>query len=381
MYPKLGHYSCDGYVFSSKIQALIYANTFDKDVRWYFNDVEFGRFDWSIEPEFTLDELYDLRARQIREQYDYIILSYSGGADSNNILESFIRQGLHIDEVMTSWTDTVSSKFMDLRTESRDPWNNNAEYKLNTVKRLHYIRTVSPNTKITVLDTSQALMGGLLSSGDTSWAEHSTGVMNVNGLSKYNITYFSDVKKLLDKGKRIGFIIGTDKPKIRLDGNDAFMQFSDKTVGLVTVENHIKEYPNATPVLFYWDPDALLVMAKQAHIVLKKIRENPRLEKVWRRTDIKSLRVTHENLLRHMIYPSTWKDDYWQVNKATKEWDSEHDYWFSRGWRGTREHEIWVEGLRSVIPKIRKFVERDSTGMLGGTKTFLSPRYFIGKIK
>ena len=99
---KLGFYVCNGQEFSSKIRALLYSNEVNKPVEWMFNDRVFQSYDWTVEPIETLDELYDHRAKQLRSQYDYVILSYSGGADSHNILMSFVRQGLHIDEIITN---------------------------------------------------------------------------------------------------------------------------------------------------------------------------------------------------------------------------------------------------------------------------------------
>ena len=75
---------------------------------WIFHDDAFSKYPWHIEPEASLDQLYDARARQLREKYDYVVLSYSGGSDTHNILESFIRQGLHIDEIVTNHMTTAT---------------------------------------------------------------------------------------------------------------------------------------------------------------------------------------------------------------------------------------------------------------------------------
>ena len=99
---KLGYYTVGDVEFDSKIKACIYAQTNNQDVVWHFNNEIFEKYSWHIEPEKSLDELYDLRARQLRESYDYIMLSFSGGSDSNQIAESFMRQGLLIDEIIVN---------------------------------------------------------------------------------------------------------------------------------------------------------------------------------------------------------------------------------------------------------------------------------------
>ena len=65
---ELGYYSCNGIVFETKLQAMLYANPKNLTIQWHFNDEKFNSYDWSIEPQLNLDYLYDLRARQIREE-------------------------------------------------------------------------------------------------------------------------------------------------------------------------------------------------------------------------------------------------------------------------------------------------------------------------
>jgi len=48
----------------------------------------------------SLDFLYALRARQLREKYDYLVLYFSGGADSTNILKTFIDNNIFLDEIV-----------------------------------------------------------------------------------------------------------------------------------------------------------------------------------------------------------------------------------------------------------------------------------------
>ena len=199
MIKKLGYYTCAGLEFESKIQAMVHAATVKKEIVWHFNDDVFDKHNWSDEPESTLDQLYNQRARQIREEYDYVILSFSGGADSFNVLESFLRQGLLIDEIITNWSLDISEKFLVYDKAERSPWNNNAEFKLNTVDKLEYIRNVSPRTKITILDTSKTLIDGLLTADDASWTQSKKEVLNANGANTFNYIYFDDIRKRFDK--------------------------------------------------------------------------------------------------------------------------------------------------------------------------------------
>ena len=86
----LSYYKVNNNIFNSKLNAFLYADLIKSDiVEWIFLLSEYlNTYNWNIEPEETLDELYQIRAKELREKYDYIILMYSGGADSHNVLMS-----------------------------------------------------------------------------------------------------------------------------------------------------------------------------------------------------------------------------------------------------------------------------------------------------
>ena len=84
------YYFDDGSRFSSKIEALQYSLKLQKNFRLYYFDEVFSSIDWSIEPLNTLQYHYKQQAQRIRDEYDYVILCYSGGADSTNILETYV---------------------------------------------------------------------------------------------------------------------------------------------------------------------------------------------------------------------------------------------------------------------------------------------------
>ena len=159
---RLGYYTCNGQEFESKIHALTLSNQTGKPVDWQFNNEVFDNYTWTQEPELSLDQLYDCRSREIRESYDYVILSYSGGSDSHNILESFLRQGLYIDEIVLNSALKATEKFIVLDTAQTASWNINAEYQLNAVDKLKEIQTRSPGTKITVNDTTDAIVDAFI---------------------------------------------------------------------------------------------------------------------------------------------------------------------------------------------------------------------------
>lgn len=379
MNKKLGYYVVDdGTVFESKMQALIYANPTGKKVRWVFNDDVFDNYDWSVEPELTLDQLYDRRARELREQYDYIVLSYSGGSDSNNVLESFLRQGLLIDEVVTNWALDVNEKYIVLNSSEKSSWNNVAEFKLHTASRLEYIKNASPRTRITFNDTSKMMLDGVLTDNTGKWVEQQNGVLNITGSRNFNVIHFDDVRKRFDKNRRIAYIIGSEKPKIKILDNKLYLHFIDKAANIIPVNQYLSEYPNSETVFFYWSPECCDLICKQAHTVFKYIKAMPQYASIFKDTSFANLLRVQEPFLKNILY-STWNNNWFQVEKPLCDWASEYDHWFTKGMAGTKEHSAWLEGIRYITPKIDKFLIR-TNGLLWGTVGFSSKTHYVGTL-
>ena len=65
------------------------------------HDVDtFDNYDWTVEPTESWDEICKQRAQQIRDEYDYIAISYGGGSDCHHILETFLRNNIKFDEII-----------------------------------------------------------------------------------------------------------------------------------------------------------------------------------------------------------------------------------------------------------------------------------------
>ena len=378
---KLGYYSVGKEVFDSKIKACIYANNSDQEVTWHFNDLDFSKHNWQEEPTESLDALYDRRSRQLREKYDYIIMSYSAGADSHNIVESFLRQGLHIDEIVVNTMEKLSESSVSLDVANKDPKNAAAEHYLQTIPRLKEISAKSPNTKITVLDLSDYLLNSWLATGDASWILDKREGLNPLNVTRFNYLHFSDVRKNFDKGKKIALILGIEKPRTLIYSNNKFyIRFIDRPSNIITIENHIREYENATVEYFYWSPESLNILSKQAHVIKRWLEMNTQYQNLWYYENFtaETFRLVHERLLRNIIY-TTWDHNWYQADKATKDWYSEFDHWFIDGFKGSRQHNIWKEGLDYVAKNAEKYVN-NVNGLPDGLKSF-GFHFLVGEMK
>lgn len=378
---KLGFYTVEEKIFDSKIKACIFANQTGKEVQWHFNNDQFSKHNWLQEPEESLDNLYDQRCRFLREKYDYIIISYSGGADSHNIVESFLRQGLRIDEIVVNTMEKLSHDTISLDVNNKDPKNAAAEHYLQTIPRLKEIASRDPKVKISILDLSDYLLSSWLNSNDASWILDKREGLNPLNVTRFNYLHFSEVRKNFDRDKKIALILGIEKPRTLIYSNNKFyIRFIDRPSNIVTIENHIKDYTNATVEYFYWSPDSLSILSKQAHVIKKWLEFNPQYQNLWYYENFTSenFRLIHERLLRNILY-TTWDKNWYQTDKATKDWYSEFDHWFIEGFKGTLQHDIWKEGIDYVSKNVGKYINT-SKGIADGLKSF-GFHFLIGEMK
>lgn len=384
---KLGYYTVNGIEFASKVEACVFAERTKGAVKWHFNDFEFDNYPWFIEPSETLDELYDKRSRQIREKYDYVIISYSGGSDSHNIVQSFIRQGLHIDELIINNVEKGSKPY--LIKDEKDPKfasasNAHLEYYLQTIPRLKELSNTIPKTKITVLDMTDNLfdLWGR-EKDDASWVLDKKECIHPFNTTRYNYVYFDDVKKKFDKEKSIGIVFGIEKPRayIHSDGN-FYLRIADRALNVIGMSDDAKklQYDNCTVEAFYWSPEALDILCKQAHILRKWLEITPQMQQYWfhKNMSVAVYKLVHERTLRSIIYNSTWNDSWWQADKPINDWYCEFDNWWMDNFKGTKTHNVWLEGIKYVIDNASSFVKENKDGMKDGLQVF-SKTYKISK--
>lgn len=371
----LGYYLTNGQAYSSKARCLLDATKYNTDVRWVFNDEQFNTHDFSVEPEHSLDSYYDRRARELRERYDYLILSYSGGADSHNILMAFHRQGLHIDEIISNWIFEASkTDYLVLDRHITETWNQNAEYELTVREKMDWITANMPRTKVTLYDSSKDILTYYLKARDESWVLDSRDVINPGGNQRYNYLHVKEVRNRVDHQQNIGIILGIDKPSCIIDAGKLYMQFVDKPANNININPNFGEYDNTTVEFFYWSPESCELLAKQCHIFLKFLRANPTYQRIWASRD-SIFKTAKEKILRSVVYESTWKEEWFQVDKPQSDWDNEFDTWFYNTTQFNRARDVWAKGADYLSQNIAPELLNGR-----GTRAWFSPRYFIGVI-
>lgn len=375
----LGYYVVNNVKYASKIAACVDATRLNKPVTWVFNDHVLNAVDWTKEPEESLQTLYSKRAREIREKYDYVVISYSGGADSTNIVQTFLDNNLFIDEILVNTFERALGSTVDHNMRNTSPENYSAEHKLQIYPRLEEIRLRSPLTKINVTDLSGFLFKSILTK-DTSpeWVLTHREVLNPSGVARYNYIHDTQVRRRFDKTLSACIVVGVEKPitYIKPNTTEYRLMFADGAVNLTPVDSHFTEYDNTSVEYFYWHPTTMRLVAKQAHVVKRWLEANPQYHDLFTFTSGRafrdSLKFRHE-LLRMVLYDN-WNPNWFQATKGRMDWFASIDDWFQKLYGNTEHGQAWFRGIEFVRKNAAPYIEGH------GFKPFIKD-FYVGEMK
>ena len=265
---EIGYYSVGNTRYSSKFEAVMAAQPKNESISWNFFDEILSKVNWEVEPNITLDNLYRIRAQQIRDQYDYIIVFCSGGADSNNVIRTFLNNNIRVDEVMALAPMSGLSNW-DFNASDKSEDNTISETKFALFPLLSEITNRDPNIKITINDFFE----DIVKYKDEYWAYKECGdVVTILSTHFTNVKKFKHISDMLDAGKRVGLVYGTDKPNIKIT-NTGEMLFiiPDGATNYLSMPTE-RQHPNLDRVLFYWTADLPEIMVKQSHVIAKMVQ-------------------------------------------------------------------------------------------------------------
>ena len=266
---KFGFYQVGEFKTYSKVEAIELSNKVGQPVHWNFNDEEFAMYNWAVEPTESLKELYQRRARQIRERYDYIVLWWSGGADSYTMLRAFVDQGLFVDELAT---------FHNFGGDGSWDTYLNSEVKRVAIPMAEKVLEASPNTKFRLVDHTD-YQPNLFNIDDNKFDffYKANAVFSPNQLARRYIREKNqDYLDLFAQGKRVCFIWGMDKPRVNLQKDGSYaMQFVDIVDNSVNPVTQQLNRPWENDEFFYWSPDSKDMLCKQGHVIMRYLKNIP----------------------------------------------------------------------------------------------------------
>jgi hypothetical protein len=259
------YYSTDGTTFKSKIDAIAYKQKTNQEIFFYYHDDVYSKIDWHIEPPESLEYYYKQQAQRIRDNYDYVILAYSGGYDSTTILETFHFNNIKIDKIITVGALKKDSAY------GVDE-NHNGELYHNVFP---YIKELGLESIFQICDYSDIIDDPMnLSIGQygENWIDY------VGTWFSPHHWYWRDIEKYVVpeeyKNKKVAIVMGRDKPYL-FHGNDDSGQpmmggrfaingfkFTDASAYSY---GELGKPDYCDRINFYWDPTYPEVLLKQLH--------------------------------------------------------------------------------------------------------------------
>lgn len=318
-----GHWSVGGRKFINKYDALVYASTSAQPVQFCYFDSAWQNFDRSLLGKFTLKELYKQRAQQLRDSYDYLVLYFSGGADSHNVLRSFLDNGIHLDEICVKWAkDVIDRDIYNPNTQEKTALNYLSEWDYAIKPVLEEVSQKFPNIRIEIVD----------------WFKKRSDIGNEEVFKLVN--HWHDVEvpslavwspreiELSEKGKKVAGIYGVDKPQTYFEGRNAYLFFLDSAV---TMGTPCPQNPFGTEY-FYWSPKFPLLTFEMANVTVDAFKINAELMELGftseEKQDARKFMYKigqQQKQLRHIIYDN-WTDRF-QANKPDQLDRSDKHFW------------------------------------------------------
>lgn len=372
---QFGYYLVGQHKTYSKIEALELGHNLNIQPNWIFNDDIFSRYPWHIDTQIDLKQLYKKRAEQIRNKYDYIVIWYSGGVDSFTVLNTFKENNILVDEIAQFHT-----------FEGEKTWNSflNKEIKTVALPETQRFLESMPHTKHRVVDLTpivKSVFGYDQNQFDFIYkANHAFGPHHL--ARSYLREKISDWSKIIASGKKLCFVYGSDKPPVRynINNNTYFLRFYDIVDSCVGPRTQMLNRPEEHDELFYWSPDAMDIIARQAHIIVNYMRNPPKQDldsdyltssmytqllgsdgKYHRYSEKNKIATNINNKiyyltvkgLNRLIYPD-WKEDTFTLGKNIGYIFGPRDRWWWKA-HGEKDQRMFSSAIEDYYKKFTKW--------------------------
>lgn len=351
---RYGYYQVGDVRTYSRYERMDLLHEHPRDWSWHYNDDFFSQYDWTQEPTESLDELYKQRAEQLRRDYDYLVLYYSGGYDSANLLHAFLDNDIYPDEIAIFYSryDTVSNQYLELK-----------DY---TWKKVEDIKKRYPQIKIRKIDYSDyffkwdSLLKEVNPSQDLIYNFGCALSLN-HIMIDLSYRYIDDWKQILDSGKKLAWMHGVEKPQLRYLNNKWIFNFHDTAiqVNLTPIRQKIDNGSIGTYELFYWAPTDVCakIIIKQCHL-LKQLYNSQAQEDFSKIEGAKNYVEGYGYTIDTMslpfvetIYPRNFlkNEEFFTIKNPFHIWGNRDQWYFNSDHPGSRKH--WAMYLSTFDEK------------------------------
>jgi hypothetical protein len=373
MIEKYGCWTVGDKKFLKKYDALLHATTNGGKVKFYYHDDVWNNFDRTQLGKQSLDSLYKQRAQQLRDTYDYIIIYFSGGADSNNALYSFIDNNIKVDEVCVKWPKPLQDgKFYTpniMDQSSRNYW---SEWNYSIKPALLKLQSTHPEIKITIRDYTEDIHNV-----DIDLKCENLNFIRPGGIIVNSVVSDSETE-LLKHGKSVGHIYGVDKPLLVLWEKKIYMIFNDQCIDQAGRSEHS---PFGTEC-FYWTPDFPLLPYEQAYQLSQYYKKNVDTQKylwenkVYSSEEKSNINQFQNNLSRALMY-TNW-DNRFQADKQTSVDRRDKFSWIYEVDELDRYRQQYFHNLKHRVSLVDdRFLQRSSDNAIPVFKDIYSNYFYV----
>jgi len=385
---KHGYYQVNGIKTLSKFEAFKFADGNIDRIEFIYNDALMDQQDWTKEPEENIYELYTERARQLRNKYDYLVLLYSGGIDSHTILESFLNNSIHLDEICTFTNSKVENKTGKFNQEvfnSAIPFVSSLDLdRLKTKFRLFDVSDLIINQ---YQDEFHFEHHHLYNQGPgNNW---SSAVRSHVLKSK-----IQDHLKLTEQGKTVCYIWGFDKPTLTFENNKYFVRFADNSIDLnmrqyINRKTLISKFANFYDEPFYICKEFPKISIKQGHLLFNLIKTIKTTDPILKSQDeipttgpfivhhrAEYFRFLPKKIVDGTIYPRASLSQFGDDKTKGSIILTAKDDWFNRS-NHDNQHR-WFQNLDTLIKQNQGLYKFKNNKVIG-INYILSKPYYIGK--
>lgn len=367
-----GEWLVNGRTFYNKRDAVLYASANGSpNIVWNWHNDIFRSFDRSKLGTRSLPDLYKERAQQLRDSYDHLVLFYSGGADSHNILMTFINNNIKLDQIYVNWPKhTINNGIYVPNTQDTTAKNLLSEWDFVVEPTLKWLSSTHPEIHIEIGDWSETIDEKYYK--DDRFLE--TSVFWGAGALLRNLNRPKLATSMLEKGKRVASIYGFDKPFVATWG--------DGLVGMyfVDVTFHIASNSVGSFEPFYWCPSLPHLPFEMAYQMYLFYKQTPDAQKyLWQEPlpfDRNTVLEYNNNLARHICYKDTWDFNKFQAGKPTTAARTDRDFWLYENPEFERTVDAWKYHYNGLLDGIAKTYHGESASL----KSHRTPAYTFGKL-
>ena len=217
----------------------------DKDVTFHMGD-QYDNYDWSVEPDQSWRQMLKEYAQELRDTHKYLRLYYSGGSDSQTILNTFVQNKIHLDEIAV------------VRMSPIDDFLHASEQEQNKV--------AVPQLKAIVEDIPHTLIKfyNLGHKEYTNWINNHFNLDTTN-IRSFHIFFPANIHKLIpgiNDHHGLANLNGIETPRVGKDDRGTYWYFVDSSL----IENIVSptENDHVKQINFFLNPKLL---AKQVYMI------------------------------------------------------------------------------------------------------------------